>query len=324
MIDARPVSARILDEAIAWQLNLGAGDDDGQQQAFDHWHAAHPDNARAWAQLGGIDQQLHGAASPPARRALQRSEGDVRRRLRRLGGTVLGLLLIAGPTLGLLQQQRPLSDWLADEVTTSGEQRDLELPDRTRIRLNSRSALDIAFDARERRVILRGGEVLVETAHGDRRPFIVQTADGDLRALGTRFLVRRAPEGTRLIVLKSAVAAHPERGDEERVIGEGQQVLMRRAWLGASQPAPVGADAWSRGMLVVEDMPLGQLIERLGEYRRGHLGLDPRLAELRITGSFPLNDSDLALAALPPSLPVGIKRHSDWWVTVVPAAAKER
>ncbi|WP_313519469.1 DUF4880 domain-containing protein, partial [Pseudomonas sp.] len=86
MIDARPVSARILDEAIAWQLNLGAGDDDGQQQAFAHWHAAHPDNARAWAQLGGIDQQLHGASSGPARRALQRSEGEVRRRLRRLGG----------------------------------------------------------------------------------------------------------------------------------------------------------------------------------------------------------------------------------------------
>lgn len=321
MIDARPVSARILDEAIAWQLNLGAGDDDGQQQAFAHWHAAHPDNARAWAQLGGIDQQLHGASTGPARRALQRSEGEVRRRLRRLGGTTLGLLLMLGLALGLLQQ-RPLSDWLADEVTASGEQRDVELPDHTRIRLNSRSALDVAFDARERRVILRSGEVLVETAHGDQRPFIVQTADGDLRALGTRFLVRREKDGTRLIVLKSAVAAHPARGDEERIIGEGQQVLMRNAWLGASQPAPVAADAWSRGMLVVEEMPLGQLLEQLGEYRRGHLGLDPRLENLRITGSFPLNDSDLALAALPPSLPVSIERHTDWWVKVVPAASK--
>ncbi|WP_313520058.1 FecR domain-containing protein, partial [Pseudomonas sp.] len=214
------------------------------------------------------------------------------------------------------------SDWLADEVTASGEQRDVELPDHTRIRLNSRSALDVAFDARERRVILRSGEVLVETAHGDQRPFIVQTAEGDLRALGTRFLVRREAEGTRLIVLKSAVAAHPARGDEERIIGEGQQVLMGNAWLGASQPAPVAADAWSRGMLVVEEMPLGRLLERLGEYRHGHLGLDPSLENLRITGSFPLNDSDLALAALPPSLPVSIERHTDWWVKVVPAASK--
>lgn len=319
MIDTRPVSARVLDEAIAWQLNLGAGADDGQQQAFARWHAAHPDNARAWAQLGGIDQQLHGAASGPARRALQRAEGEVRRRLRRLGGTTLGLLLMLGLTLGLLQQQRPLSDWLADEVTASGEQRDVELPDHTRIRLNSRSALDIVFDARERRVILRGGEVLVETAHGDPRPFIVQTAEGDLRALGTRFLVRREPEGTRLIVLKSAVAAHPERGDEERIIGEGQQVLMRGDGLGASQPAPVAADAWSRGMLVADNLPLQRLIDQLGEYRSGYLSLDPSLADLRISGSFPLHDSDKALAAVALSLPVRTEQLSPWWTRVVPA-----
>jgi transmembrane sensor len=97
---------------------------------------------------------------------------------------------------------------------------------------------------------------------------------------------------------------------------------MGNAWLGASQPAPVAADAWNRGMLVVEEMPLGRLLERLGEYRHGYLGLDPRLENLRITGSFPLNDSDLALAALPPSLPVSIERHTDWWVKVVPAASK--
>ncbi|MCY1243063.1 Protein FecR [compost metagenome] len=72
-------------------------------------------------------------------------------------------------------------------------------------------------------------------------------------------------------------------------------------------------------MLVADDMPLAQLIDSLGEYRSGYLGLDPALASLRISGVFPLNDSDKALAALPPSLPVRIERFSDWWVRVVPA-----
>jgi transmembrane sensor len=70
---------------------------------------------------------------------------------------------------------------------------------------------------------------------------------------------------------------------------------------------------------VVEDLPLGDLLATLGEYRRGYLGLDPSLESLRISGSFPLNDTDRALAALPPSLPVRIERHTDWWVKVVPA-----
>jgi len=94
---------------------------------------------------------------------------------------------------------------------------------------------------------------------------------------------------------------------------------MHRDYLDDNQAAPVAADAWSRGMLVVEDMPLSELLAILGEYRRGYLGLDPSLESLRISGSFPLHDTDRALAALPPSLPVQIERHTDWWVKVVPA-----
>ncbi|MNJ68666.1 fec operon regulator FecR [compost metagenome] len=95
-------------------------------------------------------------------------------------------------------------------------------------------------------------------------------------------------------------------------------MLIGTDGLGASHAAPYAADAWSRGMLVVDELPLGELIARLGEHRRGYLGLDPRLAQLRISGSFPLHDTDLALAALPPSLPVRIQRYTDWWVKVVP------
>ena len=72
---------------------------------------------------------------------------------------------------------------------------------------------------------------------------MVGTEDGDLRALGTRFLVRAEKDGTRLIVLQSAVAAHPARADEERIIKEGQQVLMNSTRLDTSESAPVGADA---------------------------------------------------------------------------------
>jgi transmembrane sensor len=314
------VSAQVLDEAIDWRLRLDGGDVGGPERtAFAAWHAADPDHARAWAQLGGIDQQLAGAAAPSARRALLRAGQEQSRQLRRLGRSVLGVLLLAGAGLGLLNQQRPLGDWLADESTARGEQRQLQLPDHTQVRMNSGSALDIRFDAQQRRVFLRSGEILVETAHGDSRPFIVGTAEGDLRALGTRFLVRREGNATRLIVLQSAVAARPAARENERIVTQGQQVLIRRDDLSASQPAPVGADAWTHGMLVVENQRLGDLLATLGEYRSGYLGVDPAIADLRITGSFPLHDTDKALAALPPSLPVRIEKHTDWWVRLVPA-----
>ncbi|MEO9335241.1 FecR family protein [Ectopseudomonas guguanensis] len=313
------VSARALDEAIAWQLCLDSGEASEQQhQDFARWLAAHPEHGLVWRRLGGIDQQLAAATPAPARRALLQG-GQRRRSLRRLGGNALALLLASGIALALLAQQRPLGDYLADYRTAAGEQRDLLLADRSQIRLNSRSALDVAFDDDERRLVLLSGEILIQTAKGDARPFVVETAQGRLRALGTRFLVRRDGDATELIVLQSAVAARPLSGTQERIIQSGEQVRMDSRQLGDSSPAPIGADAWSRGMLVADNLPLQRLIDQLGEYRSGYLGLDPSLAGLRISGSFPLHDSDKALAALPPSLPVRIEQIGPWWTRVVPA-----
>lgn len=314
------VSARALDEAIAWQLCLDASKPSEQQRReFDHWLAAHPEHSLVWRQLGAIDQQLAAAAAPLARRALLQGGGVRRRSLRRLGGSALGLLLASALGLGLLNQQRPLGDYLADHHTAAGEQRDLLLADRSQVRLNSRSALDIDFTGDERRLLLHSGEILVQTAKGDPRPFVVDTPQGRLRALGTRFLVRRDGDATELVVLQSAVAARPLTGPQERIIRAGEQVRMERRRLTDSEPAPIGADAWSHGMLVADNLRLEQLLERLGEYRSGYLGLDPLLADLRISGSFPLHDTDKALAALPPSLPVRIERFGPWWTRVVPA-----
>ena len=313
------VSAQVLDAAIEWQLCLDSGTVNAEQQhAFAAWLAAHPEHARVWQQLNGLDIRLASAAAAPARQALlhsARSKG-----LRRMGGTALGLLLSSALVLGLLAQQRPLGDYLADEHTGRGEQRELLLSDHSLVRLNSASAVDIEFSDSQRAVRLHSGEILVQTAHGDSRPFVVLTEHGSLRALGTRFLVRREGTSTRLTVLQSAVAAHPAEGISERIIHSGEQVLMQRQRLGGVLPAPVSAAAWSHGMLVADNLRLADLLDALGEYRSGYLGLDPSLADLRISGSFPLHDSDKALAALPPSLPVKIERVGNWWAKVVPTA----
>ena len=137
-----------------------------------------------------------------------------------------------------------------------------------------------------------------------------------MRALGTRFLVKREDQGTRLSVLKSAVAAHPQATDSEQILREGQQVLMRRDGLEPTVALNPGADAWTRGMLVVDNARLEDLVHELGRYRRGYLGVEPQVADVRITGSFPLHDTDLALAALLPTLPVQVEYHTRWWVVV--------
>lgn len=322
-ITTRPVSSQVLDAAIAWQLCLDCGQgSEAEREEFAKWYAASEEHARAWMQLGMLDQRFVGTTGP-ARSALLRSREGVGRHVRKLGRGVAGLAIAMGLTLFLGERYLSVNYWLADLRTATGEQRTIRLSDNTLIRLNTHSAVDVRFDAKQRRVILQDGEIFVETgSHDDPRPFIVETDEGSMRALGTKFLVKREDDGTLLSVLQSAVAAHPQAADTEMILREGQQMLIQRHSLGPMVGLTPGADAWMRGMLVVDNAPLKDVIAELARYRQGHLGVAPEVADLRITGSFPLKDTDLALKALMPTLPVEIEQRTHWWVTVVASTAK--
>ncbi|WP_448119507.1 FecR domain-containing protein [Pseudomonas serbica] len=313
-VNSKPVSAQVLDAAIAWQLSLDSGNP-VEREEFAKWHAAHEEHARAWRQLGMLDQRFS-VASGPARTALLQSREGIRRRVRKLGSGLASVVAVLGLALFAGERYLPIDYWLADQRTATGEQRTIRLDDGTLINLNTHSAVDVRFDEKQRLVVLQEGEILIETAHGDARPFIVETREGSMRALGTRFLVKREEQGTRLSVLQSAVAAHPQSSPEEQILREGQQMLIRNDGLGPIAALNLGADAWTRGMLVVENARLEDLVREIGRYRPGHLGVAPEVADLRITGSFPLKDTNLALNALLPTLPVQIEQHTPWWVTV--------
>ncbi|WP_321363323.1 FecR family protein [Pseudomonas extremaustralis] len=315
-INAKPVSARVLDAAIAWQLSLDSGDGDlVAREAFSQWLASDEEHARAWRQLGLLDQRVS-VASGPARAALLQSREGIRRRVRKLGSGLASIALVCGLALLAGERYVPIHYWLADQRTATGEQRTLTLADGTRINLNTHSAIDVRFDEQRRLIVLQEGEILVETGHNDARPFYVQTRDGSLRALGTRFIVKREADATRLSVLQSAVGAQPEALAQEQIFKAGEQVLMHSKGLGPLLAVPPGTDAWTRGMLVVDNARLADVVAELGRYRSGYLGVDKRVADLRITGSFPLHDTTLALNALLPTLPVQIEQHTPWWVSV--------
>ncbi|MNG23381.1 fec operon regulator FecR [compost metagenome] len=84
------------------------------------------------------------------------------------------------------------------------------------------------------------------------------------------------------------------------------------------QQANPQADAWTRDMLVADDWRLGDFIAQLQRYRSGHLGCDPAVAALRISGAFHLGNTDTVLDNLTSTLPVRIRRFSRYWVSVEP------
>jgi transmembrane sensor len=316
-VNVRPVSRQVLDQAIDWQVRLEMGEaSQDELSALQTWLAEHAEHRRAWEQLNGINQRLRIAEQPAARTALLRPPSNGRRRL---GQSVLAVAFAGVLGLVAIDRYIPVRYVFADNVTPTGEQRTLVLPDHTRIVLGSRSALDVRFDEEERRVILLAGEAFIETGHDTTsRPFIVQTQAGRLRALGTCFLVEEESRGSRLTVLQSAVAAQPRFGLAEAVIPQGEQVLMMADRLDELKNAPASADAWVHGMLVVDNQPLGDVVAALSRERTGLITVDPAIAKLRVTGTFPLHDADQTLRALALNTPIRVEQHTRWWLAVKP------
>lgn len=85
---------------------------------------------------------------------------------------------------------------------------------------------------------------------------------------------------------------------------------------------PITADparaAWTQGILLARDIPLKQVVNELRRYRKGYLGMVPEVADLLVFGSFPLHDSDQALAMLESVLPIRIQHTLPWWVSIEP------
>lgn len=314
--DARPLERAVARAAAQWLMRLhGGGLSEPELQACERWRAADPEHERAWQRAQTLEQRLGLLPRGPALAALNRPRGTgrPRRRAALAGFGGLAALLAAAPAAWLLWRE-PAEVYR----TAVGERRELLLPDGSRLHLNTDSAVALHFSVGERRILLSRGEILVDTAAeaGPQRPFLVDTAQARLRALGTRFVVRQQEEAqTLLVVDQGAVEVRPHEGPL-RVVQAGQQARFSAAAVQAPQPAAGHAAAWTRGLLFAHEMRLDDFAAELSRHRPGLLQCEPAVAGLRISGAFQLERIDAVLDALPETLPLRVLRRTRWWVTL--------
>lgn len=283
-----------------------------ERHAWQQWLNGDPSHLAAWNQMEQLQRSLGALPQDLTRRAL--STTQQRRQ-------VLKWMLVLGATgyLGWnVQQHTSLGNAWADYRTPVGTRRRIELADGTRIDLNTNTAIDVLFDGRQRLIRLREGEVLIHTGKsGGQTPFYVETRQGRIQALGTRFTVRQLPDATRVGVLEDRVSVAPgDQPDHVRLLGAGESVDFDRQNVGLNQPYRRTQAAWVDGRLIVLDARLGDVIDDLARYRPGMLQCDPASARLRVSGTFRLDATDAVLANLQATLPIQVKYFTRYWVSV--------
>ena len=269
-------------------------------------------NRQVFEDVGARLRELDGAA---AYRALSPMATDRRKTMALLLG--IGM---AGAAGALAFRSEPCQRLAADMHTGVGERRAWTLSDGTRLMLNTASAVNVEFDERRRLLTLVAGEIMIVTGHteaGVERPFLVQTADGRVQALGTAFTVRRHAGQTEVSVQTGAVQATPaDAPGAARMLRADEQTTFSSTHIEAPTPASTDSAAWTLGAIVADNMRLADFLAELGRHRHGVLRCDPAVADLRFSGVFPLKDTGAILSMLPNSLPVRIGSRTAYWVTV--------
>ncbi|ASI68637.1 hypothetical protein BA022_08815 [Diaphorobacter nitroreducens] len=319
-------------QAAEWFAVLGSGDADLEMhRRWQAWVEASTEHRRAWQQVEAISGQfaLPAKERPAAAAALDAAFDATRHALHRRRAlktlALLGMSASVGWAAWTSPQYRSLlvaaaRGFGADYRTGTGETAEFPLPDGGRLWLDTASAADAEYGPALRRIALHRGRVLVDSAPdtiSPARPLVVDTAEGRLRALGTRFAVRQLDDATEIAVFAGRVEVHPAQAEAgTHIVAAGQQLRFTSGTIGAPQAADAAREAWTRGVLLADNLPLAQVVAEIACYRRGLLQCDPAVADLRVAGGYPLLDSDRALAMLEAALPVRARRRLPGWTVV--------
>lgn len=316
-----PPEQAIREQAAEWAVLLEAGClSPGQTQALAAWRDSDPRHARAlafaqatWSDLGRLGHLDEPQVVPVALPEAPRPVGGRRRRSRlRWVASTAAVLLVA--VFAVDRGPEILQRMSADYVTGRGEIRQVTLPDGSKVDLDSRSAISVAYTDSERRVRLLSGDAVFDAAPiggQETRPFVVEYAGATTRALGTRFVVGGQGQGGWVGMLEHStrvsLSEPPASGVAERVLDEGQSLRYDpqhgiRPW---PEQDPRRASAWQRGLLIFEREPLAQVAEQINRYRGGHVVItDSVLAQRKVSGMFRLDNLDRALVMLTDELKV--------------------
>ncbi|WP_432240365.1 FecR domain-containing protein [Herbaspirillum robiniae] len=313
--DAAAVTPQVAERALEWLVELQSQPVAPETlAAWQRWRTAHPDHERAWQRIESVRGRLQPLASPVSAAIAQAALAPRGSPRRRQIVKTLAVTLFAGGAAWGAAELTPWREWNADYRTAVGERRALVLADGTRLTMNTASAVNVAFGAAERRLRLVAGEILAATGKDAARPFMIETQHGTAYALGTRYTVRRLDAATEVAVFEGAVRIEPRHGAAGAIVLQaGEQARFTDTDVGAVGRAEQADIGWIDGFIVARSMRLDDFLAQLGRYSRDSLSCDPAIADMKVSGSFPVADAVTVVESLAATLAVRADIRERFW-----------
>ncbi len=209
--------------------------------------------------------------------------------------------------------------------TGVGAHSTVNLPDGTKLLLNTNTQVSVTYSDEERLLVLNRGELHVEVAHDKQRPLRVQAGSNVVEAVGTAFNVYlKEDKSFDVIVTEGRVRVKPLQKsdrtsdfvDQSRELVRGQKLTVRDSL--ALDVEDVDTTlindrlSWRDGNLVFRGETLREALNELSRYTPITFKvIDSRIKDVRIAGLYKAGDVDGLLLALKENFNIEHRRTDD-------------
>jgi transmembrane sensor len=304
----------VIDEALEWVLKRQAGEVD--QDTLDVWLAEGSGRREALSRVLALYEcpALTVATAQTAAAAQRSPESKSRMPLiaRRFGPVPLALAasLAAAMVVPLIG-----SDWLmrlrADYRTGAGEITVIDLPDGSRMQMNSQTAVMLDFEHGRRAVRLLEGEAFFEVIHDATRPFTVTGGYGTVQVMGTAFDVARDGDAD-VVHLQSGRVELTRQGESTAPVAmtPGETASVDHAGIAfLPQDSSDSRLAWRDGWIELSAVPLRKALEEIGRHTELHVVTLPRaVLDTPVSGSFRIGEAEAAIDSVATAAGARIER----------------
>lgn len=145
---------------------------------------------------------------------------------------------------------------------------------------------------KDKREIYVDGEIYIEVARDENRPFYVRTKDMNVRVLGTKFNVTAyESEAIRSVVLAQGCVQVETARTPKAILAPNQMFSSADGKENISQVDVEQAISWINGLYCFQSADLGIVLQRLSTYYGVNVEFDPALSKIKCSGKIDLKDS---------------------------------
>jgi len=235
---------------------------------------------------------------------------------RGMGSIAAGAIVMFGAAFWYSKNHHPAAKPVSTFATAApqhyetavGVQKAVNLPDGSKVLINTDTSLDVAFSASRRDVYLRRGEAFFDIVHDAKRPFTVVANKRLIRDIGTAFAVHLMDHVVEVAVAKGSVElarSNNASGPSEKklgVFGAGTSIAFDEKIERSEQISQEDMSrrlSWREGVLDYDGEPLSKVLADFTRYSGVDFELrDESLKQFPVGGHFEISKLDRVFLAL--------------------------